>query len=155
MYVLISIGIFFLMLILGYFIGTYNEKKHYRSINEREKQTVNLPVLNLKKAELLLDPKRKIESAEMVSGSVVISVDYFKVVAASLRNLVGGTVRSYETLVDRGRREAILRMKESAVSPDIIMNLRVETSSIGKGISGQGVGSIEVYAYGTAVKYSF
>jgi uncharacterized protein YbjQ (UPF0145 family) len=142
-------------LIIGYFAGTYNEKKHFRSLIEREKATVNMPVVNLKKPELMLDPKRQIESVELVSGSVVVSVDYFKVVSASLRNLVGGTVRSFETLVDRGRREAILRMKESAGSPDIIMNLRVETSSIGKGISGQGVGSIEVYAYGTAVKYRY
>jgi uncharacterized protein YbjQ (UPF0145 family) len=48
-----------------------------------------------------------------VSGSVVVSVDYFKRFLAGLRTLVGGRVTSYETLLDRARREAILRCKET------------------------------------------
>jgi len=66
---------------------------------------------------------------------------------------VGGNVRSYETLVDRGRREAILRMKEATPSPDIIINLRIETSTIGKSANRGSIGSIEVLAYGTAIRY--
>ncbi|MCP5054039.1 MAG: heavy metal-binding domain-containing protein [bacterium] len=153
--VLIYIIGFFLLLIIGYVAGTVNEKNHYKSIINRERKTLELPVINIKKTEYALDPKRKIESAQLVSGSVVVSLDYFKMISASLRGLVGGNVRSYETLIDRGRREAILRMKEVAGSPDIIMNLRVETSSIGRTSSGFGGGSVEVLAYGTAVKYRY
>ena len=88
----------------------------------------------------------------LVSGSVVISVDYFKRILAGLRNIFGGNVQSYETLVDRARREAVLRMKESCPDADYVLNLRLETSSIFKGKRKQ-VGSVEVLAYGTAVYF--
>jgi uncharacterized protein YbjQ (UPF0145 family) len=145
--------IFILLLILGYVAGSISEKSHYKSIEEREKKTLQLPVVNMKKVEDVLEPRKQIASAELVSGNVVVSIDYFKLILASLRNIVGGNVRSYETLVDRGRREAILRMKEAAGSTDIIMNLRIETSTIGRSANRGSVGSIEVLAYGTAIRY--
>ena len=89
-------------------------------------------------------------NAELVLGSVVISVDYFKRILAALRNIFGGPVQSYETLVDRARREAVLRMKESCINADQIINLRIETSSISKG-GRNTIGSVEVLAYGTAI----
>jgi uncharacterized protein YbjQ (UPF0145 family) len=61
---------------------------------------------------------------------------------------------SYETLIDRARREAILRMKEQARSADAIVNFRIETSSISKGgrRRGKTVGTVEALAYGTAIR---
>lgn len=150
-----ALVVFFLLLILGYAVGSITEKNHYKSIEEREKKTLPLPVVNMKKVEDILKPGKKIASAELVTGSVVVSIDYFKRILASLKNLVGGNVRSYETLIDRGRREAILRMKEAADSPDIIMNLRIETSTIGRSANRNSIGSIEVLAYGTAIKYQY
>jgi uncharacterized protein YbjQ (UPF0145 family) len=89
-----------------------------------------------------------------VQGSAVISIDYFKRMLAALRNIVGGEVKSYETLVDRARREATLRMKEMAWDADIILNLRIETSAIGNSANRRkAVGSIEAIAYGTAITY--
>ena len=43
----------------------------------------------------------------LVAGSVVISEDYFKRIVSSLQSLFGGRLRSYESLVDRARREAV------------------------------------------------
>ncbi|MCP4154744.1 MAG: YbjQ family protein [bacterium] len=140
-----------LLCIIGYFVGSYLEKKHYKSIKKREKETLSLPVVNTKKADVFLETGQNITSSKMVSGCVVVSIDYFKRFLASLRNLIGGNVRSYETLVDRGRREAVLRMKEAAGSPDMIINLRIETSTIGRSANQKSVGSIEVFAYGTAI----
>ena len=147
--------IFIVLLVVGYAAGSMNEKNHYKSIEEREKKALNLPVVNMKKVEAVLQPGKKIASAELVTGNVVVSIDYFKMVAASLRNLVGGNVRSYESLVDRGRREAILRMIEAAGPVDIIMNVRIETSTIGKNPNRGSAGSVEVLAYGTAIKYVY
>ncbi len=93
-----------------------------------------------------------ISHAQLVHGHVVISIDYFKQILAGLRNFFGGTIQSYETLLDRARREAILRMKESCPTANEILNLRIETSSISKG-DGNRIGSIEVLAYGTAIYY--
>jgi uncharacterized protein YbjQ (UPF0145 family) len=89
----------------------------------------------------------------MVYGHVVISIDYFKRFLAGLRNIFGGEVSSYETILDRARREAILRMKEAAKEADIIINLRIETSTIAKSSKNQ-VGCSEVLAYGTAITFA-
>jgi uncharacterized protein YbjQ (UPF0145 family) len=94
----------------------------------------------------------EIAQSKLVAGSVVISVDYFKRILAGLRAIVGGRIQSYETLLDRARREAVLRMKEQVRSTDMILNLRIETSSISKGRRQKSVGTVEALAYGTAIK---
>lgn len=139
--------IFITLLSMGYFFGNYAEKKHYQSIIEREKLYMHLPATSSKKPIGQLPPVR---DSKLVTGSVVISIDYFKRIAAGLRNFFGGSIASYETLVDRARREAILRMKESCPNATQLINLRIETSSITKGAKQQ-IGSVEVLAYGTAV----
>ena len=145
-----SLTIFLILLVLGYVFGKLAEGKHYRSIQAREEILVHLPTTSCKK------PMRNssiVSHAELVHGHVVISIDYFKQLLAGLRNFFGGTVQSYETLLDRARREAVLRLKESCPTAHEILNLRIETSSISKGGSGDRVGSIEVLAYGTAIYY--
>ncbi len=141
--------IFLIIIALGYTAGSIAEKKHYQSIIEREKETLNLPAVTIKNA---VDINEEVLDSKLVMGSAVISNDYFKRILASLRNIFGGEVMSYETLVDRARREAILRMKHMAAGSDIILNTRIETSSIGKSANkGKSIGSVEAFAYGTAV----
>ncbi|MBL4889815.1 MAG: heavy metal-binding domain-containing protein [Candidatus Lindowbacteria bacterium] len=141
------LGIF--LMGLGFFVGTYIERRHYKSIIRREKQSAALAVTSLKKIAF----PTAVENAWLVSGSTVISLDYFKRFLAKLRNIIGGRVSSYETLVDRSRRESILRMKKQAEGADIIINMRIETSTIGSNANEKGgLGSIETLAYGTAIK---
>lgn len=142
--------IFVVLLSLGYSFGRYAEIKHYRSILEREEILLTLPTTSKKSVG---DDNREVSRCKLVNGSMVVSVDYFKRILAKLRNFFGGNVQSFETLVDRARREAVLRMKESCQDADMIINLRLETSSITKG-SGKQIGSVEVLAYGTAIYFS-
>ncbi|MFH1983102.1 MAG: heavy metal-binding domain-containing protein [Pseudomonadota bacterium] len=137
------------LITLGYISGTIVEKRHYKRIIAREKAFLNLPAVTLKTVDY---PDRQVASAHLVTGSAVISIDYFKKFLAGLRKIFGGTIKSYESLLDRARREAILRMKEDAGDADIIVNLRIETSSIGKQANKKGVGCVEAIAYGTAIK---
>jgi uncharacterized protein YbjQ (UPF0145 family) len=139
--------IFISLIALGYLFGSMAEKRHYKSILKREKLYLNLPTTTSKKPIGQLPP---VEECKLVSGSVVISVDYFKRILAGLRNIFGGKVTAYETLLDRARREAILRMKEQCPKATQLINLRIETSSIAKGAKQQ-IGSVEVLAYGTAI----
>jgi uncharacterized protein YbjQ (UPF0145 family) len=141
--------IFLVLMLLGYGFGQYAERRHYQSILDREKQ--------YRQEMLLIQTRIPPESehqqdSQLVMGSVVISVDYFKRFLAGLRGFFGGQVKSYESLVDRARREAILRMQEQALKlgADKVVNLKLETSSISKGRR-QRIGSIEVLAYGTAL----
>lgn len=134
-----------------YLIGSLIiEKRHYASILTREKAFLSLPVVTSKE----ITEDQTIEQSWLVKGNVVVSLDYFKRFLAGLRNIFGGRVKSYETLIDRARREAILRMKQEARNADMIINMRFETSTIGQSANKkQSLGSIEVLAYGTALKF--
>ncbi|MDA3901968.1 MAG: YbjQ family protein [Desulfuromusa sp.] len=142
--------IFLVLAIFGYTAGSLAEKRHYRSIIKREKELLKMAVVT---AEGSFPPER-IQEVALVMGSVVISIDYFKRILAILRNIFGGRVKSYESLVDRARREAILRMKESAKEQGakMIINMRLETATIGRSANKKkSVGSVEAIAYGTAI----
>lgn len=138
--------ILLILLILGYIFGSIAEKKHFKSIRKREEEMQTLPSIMLKRP---LNEK-DIKAYKLVNGSVVLSIDFFKKFIASLVNIFGGNVSSYESILDRARREAILRMKEDAFDASEIINIRIETSSISKNAQ-QNVGAVEVLAYGTAI----
>jgi len=136
------------LLLLGYFFGTYREKAHYESIHVRERELASVLLFASRMPPDDMSPN----GGRLVQGQVVVSVDYFKRFVAGLRKLVGGRLTSYESLLDRGRREAILRMKQEAHEhgANMVFNFKVETSSISKGQGGS-LGCIEVLAYGSAV----
>ena len=144
---LVALGITLLLLILGLVIGSTVESSHFRRLARREQALSRIVLSNLKR----LPANWRAADGMLVTGEAVIATDYFKVFVASLRNLLGGRVRSYESLVERARREAVVRMLQGAqaAGANVVWNVRLETATIqGKGKSG----GIEVLAYGTAMK---
>lgn len=136
-------------IVLGFVFGRAAEAKHFRSIVQREESAVHLPTTSSKAPIGSGD----IERSELVNGSVVISIDYFKRALAALHTIIGGPVKSHESLLDRARREAVLRMKESCPGAHEIINLRLETCPLSNTAAGD-IGSVEVLAYGTAVYFT-
>ncbi|ADN75820.1 protein of unknown function DUF74 [Ferrimonas balearica DSM 9799] len=136
------------LLVIGYLFGRYAELRHFESIRRREAELQPLLVFSDKRVPQAFQPCE----VRLVGGNTVVAVDYFKVMAAALRSLFGGRIGAYESLVERARRESILRMKTEAqrLGASAIFNVRLETASISKGAGNQQV-SVEVYAYGTAV----
>lgn len=145
---MIDIVIFLVLLACGFFFGRYNEARHFRSIRTREAELGNIFLFS----ERLPPPQPAPVDCRLVAGSCVVSVDYFKSFVAGLRNLFGGRVSSYETLLDRARREALLRMKAEAAAcgSALVVNVKIETTSIG-GENPNAPGAVEVMAYGTAL----
>jgi uncharacterized protein YbjQ (UPF0145 family) len=139
---------FLVLILIGYAVGTLAEKRHYRSIQRREHAFLHLPAVSMKAVDC---PDDQVKSAELVYGSAVISVDYFKRFLAGLRNIFGGSVKSYESLIDRARREALLRMKEMAQGATMIVNVRIETAIVGQKANKKSIGCLEAIAYGTAL----
>lgn len=137
------------LLVIGFTSGTILERRHYRSIRRREAETDSMLVLAGKK----ISDEADWEAVGLVTGSVVISTDYFKTFLAGMRKVFGGRLRSYESLFDRARREAVLRMKESAKEKGAlaVLNVRFETARISSG-AGKATVTVETLAYGTAVK---
>lgn len=147
----LTFGLPVLLLAVAMFSGRYLEKRHFKSIRERESQFASLPTVPTQS----WDDSEVVVNSRLVSGSVVVSLDHFKKLLANLRNIFGGNVRAYESLLDRAKREAILRMKEQAPDADIVVNLRVVTSNIASihDPRSKTVGGVEVIAFGTAIWY--
>jgi len=140
-----------LVLVVAYFIGSFIEKMHFQSIRKREDDLRGFPVVSFD----TMPDDWKASSSDMVTGSIVISLDYFKRVIAGLRGLIGGRIKTYEPLLERARREALLRMAESAREQgyDAIFNVRLETSRLANAArDGKGTAGVEMLAFGTAVK---
>ena len=126
---LIGLGFTGIMLCVGFFNGRHVERKHLRELDAREARVAHLIVTNTK----FIPPELGYRRAEMLLGEAVIGSDYFKNFLAGLRSFFGGELKSLETLMDRARREATLRVLEQAAAggASAVFNIRLETSNIG------------------------
>lgn len=136
-----------LLLIVGFVCGRLAEQRHFRRLQERERACASVPVTTLSRPP----PGRAVASASLACGSVVVAVDYFKMVLSGFRLFFGGELKSYATLLERARREAVLRLRESAPDADCFINLRFESSDIGG--KARGAPNVEMLAYATALKF--
>lgn len=150
---LINLVVVLVTLLVAFGIGEWLERSHYKSIRKREVECKDLPAVTLER--LPVPAGWNYQSSEMITGHVVISVDYFKRFVARLRQLFGGRIRTYETLMDRARREAILRLKKKAIDDGYhaVINLRIESSRLASsGRNGKGTAGVEILAFGTGVR---
>ncbi|MBX9962354.1 MAG: YbjQ family protein [Burkholderiales bacterium] len=144
---MLDLAIFATLVVIGYIVGRILEARHYKSIRAREQDYGDI-MLFASRFPPTLNPLRQ----DLVAGSVVVSADYFKTAVARLQGIVGGRLKSYETLLDRARREAILRMKEEARGRGsrMIVNVKFQTFSI-PGRKPGSLAGVEMLAYGTAL----
>ena len=129
----------------GWLLAVWFERRHLRSLSARELPLQNIRVNNLKNP-----PPCEPEASTLVIGSVVVAHDYFRTIVITVKRLIGGNIGHYERLVQRGRREALIRLKEEADlrGLDMLINVRFGTSTI----SGSFLHAIEMVAYGTGIR---
>ena len=134
--------IFIVLFSVGWAVGRHVEKKHLAELVEQERRLQHITMDTNKFAQSSY-------SGTLITSNVVISHDYFKFVLANIQNFFGGRLSSYETITERARREAIVRLKRQAdkIGATHIMGVRLSTTELGM----QG-GMVEVFAYATAVK---
>jgi len=120
---------------LGLFVGGYIERKHFADLDRREEATRNMLVTQIKTYPAMGFEKQP----TFLCSEVVISSDYLKTFLSSIRKFFGGELKSFRTILERARREALLRLKEDARRQgyDAICNVRLETAAI----AGKGAGS--------------
>ena len=138
-----------LLLIVGFGgIGLLLQHLHFRNLDRREHAVRDLVAITF-------DPGSEFATrSDLVRGSAVVAPDYARSFFAWLKGLFGGRLGSLQPVLERGRREALLRMKEQAHAQghDAIVNVRLETSRIAsKRGDGKGTAGIELVAYGTAI----
>jgi uncharacterized protein YbjQ (UPF0145 family) len=131
--------------VVGWLLATWFERRHFKSMRERE-----IPLQGIS-----LNTSKRVESCEpegvtLLIGSVVVAHDYFRTLIIFFRNIIGGNIQPYERLVERGRREALIRLKEEAEirGIDKIINVRFTPNSV----AGRFLHAIEMVAYGTGVR---
>lgn len=145
---IVAFGLPLSLLALGFFSGRHVERKHLKQLDQREARVRHLIVTNTKFIPRELGYRR----AEILLGEAVIGSDYFKNFLAGLRSFFGGELKSLETLMDRARREATLRVLEVAAAQgaSAVFNIRLETSNIGAMQGKKQAPMAEVLVYGTA-----
>lgn len=144
---LIKLVIFLIILTIGYFRGRHNERKHYEALEEEEAEVADVLIFSTRyppPSAVPLDPV-------LVSGNAVISSDAFRAFVASLRKIFGGNYTSYEMLLDRGRRQALVRLKQQAKAKGAnkVFNVKFESAFISDR-QRKTAPEVEIYAYGTA-----
>jgi len=148
---MLNFGIPAVLIFGAYFIGSLIERRHFLRIVKKENELRDILAFAIRRVPkdlALSEPK-------LVYGSAVISVDYFKKFAAGLRGIIGGRIGTYESLFERARREAIVRMKDDAKrhGGNIVLNVKLESARIYAG-GGRATVSVEAMAYGTAYSKS-
>ena len=99
--------LFAVLFSVGWVVGTQVERRHLRELDVRERRY---------RAVRMDNSRFAIHAAQgqLICSNVVISHDYFKYVLAQIYNFFGGRIRSYESLLERAQREAIVRLKQQA-----------------------------------------
>lgn len=150
MELILQLGVFACLLFVGLVFGRMAEKRHFRELATKEEALRDILVFTGKRLPEGMD----VGESRLVCGSVVVAEDYFKRIAAAVKSIVGGRLTAYESLMDRGRREAIVRMKEDArrMGATMVFNVRFETASLSEDSTQQkALFSAEFLAYGTAL----
>ena len=91
--------------------------------------------------------QRIVKFYSVVTGSTVRAKHLGRDILAGFKNIVGGEISDYTTLLGEARQEALDRMVQQAESlgANAIVNVRFATSSVAQGAA-------ELLAYGTAVR---
>ena len=118
------------LLALGFFAGGYTERRHFRILEKREAATSDMIATQIKSFPGQVSGPTP---PQMIVAEAVIATDYLKSFLASIRNFFGGQVGSYQTMLVRARREALLRILEQARRQgyNAICNVRLETADVG------------------------
>jgi uncharacterized protein YbjQ (UPF0145 family) len=146
---MIQLTVFIIFVACGFFFGRLAEKKHFKSLNRRERLLSKIKTTTIKTP---FAPEKEIQRSMLVCGELAVSVDYFKNILGTIIGLLGGNIKGYDSLLERARREATLRMKECIPGANEIINLRLETSTVAHGPK-QHVKCVIVMASGTALLY--
>jgi uncharacterized protein YbjQ (UPF0145 family) len=140
-------------LVFWWAIGHFTERRHLRSLAEREAAIGVFPVTSLKTP--IGCQSGATNPPAIVCGEAVVASDGFKSWVFGLKNIVGGESKTFSRLYDRARREAVLRMIDEAKAGgyNAICNVRFESVDIGGNTSNPSKKNMNMavcQAYGTA-----
>ena len=99
--------------------------------------------------------RSNIASSGIVWAGVVFGPSHWHLLIGYLNNLIGGSIDTFQKVVSAGRAEAMQRLRENAIANgwDDVINVRIDTADMAPQGAKSSVKAVEVFAYGTGVKY--
>ena len=96
-----------------------------------------------------------VSDAGLVYASGVFGPSHWHLLVGWFNNLTGGSIDIFQKVVSAGRAEAMQRLRERAVANgwDEVINVRIDTSDMAPQGAKNSVKGVEIFAYGTGVKY--
>ena len=96
-----------------------------------------------------------ITSSGIVWAGVVFGPSHWHLLIGWFNNLIGGSIDTFQKIVSAGRAEAMQRLRENARDNgwDDVINVRIDTADMAPQGAKSSVKAVEVFAYGTGVKY--
>jgi uncharacterized protein YbjQ (UPF0145 family) len=137
-----------LLILIGFMTGRRIEHNHWKYLAKSEKNLAHIEVTQHPISNDQLSVQT-LKNSYLVAGNAVIAEDAFKSFIAKLRKLFGGELHGYQALLQRARRQAIIRMQHEAAANGAqkIINVRFASTDI----SSSNRVCVEVMVYGTAV----
>lgn len=147
----IGIGISIVLLTLGVVAGGMAEKKHFAQLAQREYATND--IIRTQSKNFLAPNHNSQSPPTIICAETVVASDYFKNFLAGFRKFFGGEMRSYNSLMDRARRETLMKLIEQSKARgyNAVCNVRLEPADIGGNLSKKGAAMVCIV--GTATAY--
>lgn len=146
---LLELGGLVILLLVGLIAGTITRRRHLDSLAERERDYADVAVSDLR-SFVRGRPARL--APRLVTSEVVLANDFLGTWLGALRQWFGGELLAYAELVERARREALLRLQERARTEGYtaLANLRIESADLGGAEARRGARVVAVVACATA-----
>lgn len=135
----------------GCIIGCLTESAHYKRLAQDEQELSDVVVSDMK----FLPANWHASNPIFVCENVAIANDYWKSFAFQFRKIFGGPCYGFQRMIERARREALVRMKRQAKrkGANVVWNVRFDYMTIQMGYHEGNhyyAAGVEVCAYGTA-----
>ncbi len=144
-----------LMFLYGALFSGRNLDKRMEEILAREQASLEHfqkdPLSNLKGSNIV----GGIQGSGLVYSSVVFGPSHWHLLMAWFNNIFGGNVGILHRVISVARAEATQRLREQAQEAgwDDILNVRIDTSEMTPNSAQKGTRAVEIFAYGTGVKF--
>jgi uncharacterized protein YbjQ (UPF0145 family) len=130
--------------------GSWIARAHEKNMAQRQQQVAHIRTTDTRQ---WLEPDPTQPVCGLVTSEVTLGIDHFRGFLGRLKNIFGGEVRSYQSTLDRARREALLRLSEQAhaMGCNAIANVRVGFADIsGNANMTKKASMVSILASGTA-----
>tara|TARA_B100001029_G_scaffold93408_1_gene76638 strand:- start:189 stop:827 length:639 start_codon:yes stop_codon:yes gene_type:complete len=144
-----------IMFLYGVLFSERNMRKRTESIVLRESASIEHfgkdPLSTLKGANIV----GGISDSGLVYASFVYSPSHWQLLIAWINQLFGGRIDVMHRVISVGRAEAKQRLREQAQAAgwQDVLNVRIDTAEMTPPTNPKGTKAVEIFAYGTGVKF--